>query len=115
MGLNQADEYGHAEGHYDCLTDEQLCSYKVGGKRLVKDITDKDAVLFLWVTSPMLERCFPIIGAWGFEYKSFFVWDKVKHNMGHYNSVRQELLLICTKGSCKPDVPKLVDSVQTIE
>lgn len=115
IGLNKADEYGHAERHYDCLDDEQLKRYKIGGKRLIQDITDKNAVLFLWVTSPLLERCFPIIKAWGFDYKSSFVWDKVKHNMGHYNSVRHELLLVCTKGSCKPDVSKLVDSVQSIE
>lgn len=114
VGLNQADEYGHAERHYDCLDDEQLKKYKVGN-RSVKDMMDKNAILFLWVTSPLLERCFPIIESWGFEYKSSFVWDKVKHNMGHYNSVRHELLLVCVKGSCKPDVPKLVDSVQSIE
>lgn len=35
--------------------------------------------------------------------------------MSHYNSVRHELLLIATRGSCKPDVSKLVDSVQSIE
>jgi N6-adenosine-specific RNA methylase IME4 len=35
--------------------------------------------------------------------------------MGHYNSVRHELLLICTRGSCTPDIKKLVDSVQSIE
>jgi N6-adenosine-specific RNA methylase IME4 len=35
--------------------------------------------------------------------------------MGHYNSVRHEFLLICTKGSCTPDVPKLLDSVVSIE
>lgn len=35
--------------------------------------------------------------------------------MGHYNSVRHELLLICTRGSCTPDVSELIDSVQTIE
>jgi N6-adenosine-specific RNA methylase IME4 len=69
----------------------------------------------MWVTSPLLERCFPIIRAWGFQYKASFVWDKVRHNMGFYNSVRHELLLIATKGSCKPDIPKLVDSVQSIE
>ena len=115
VGLNQADEYGHAERHYECLTDKQLCDYKVGDKRLVSDLADYNAVLFLWVTSPMLERCFAIIRAWGFQYKASFVWDKVKHNMGHYNSVRHEFLLICTKGSCKPDVSKLLDSVQSIE
>jgi N6-adenosine-specific RNA methylase IME4 len=31
--------------------------------------------------------------------------------MGHYNSVRHEFLLVCTKGSCTPDVLKLHDSV----
>ena len=35
--------------------------------------------------------------------------------MGHYNSVRHELLLVCTRGSCLPDVAKLFDSVQSIE
>jgi N6-adenosine-specific RNA methylase IME4 len=31
--------------------------------------------------------------------------------MGHYNSVRHELLLIATKGKCTPQVRKLFDSV----
>ena len=116
VGQNQADEYGHSERHYDCLNDRQLCEYRPGdGRRLVRDMADKDAVLFLWVTSPMLIRCAAIIEAWGFDYKASFVWDKVQHNVGHYNSVRHELLLICTRGSCKPDVPKLINSVQSIE
>jgi N6-adenosine-specific RNA methylase IME4 len=114
VGLNKCDEHGHAEQHYDCLDDNQLCDFKVGD-RLVKDMAEKDAVLFLWVTSPLLERSFAVMKAWGFSYKSSFIWDKVKHNMGFYNSVRHELLLIGTKGSCTPDVPKLVDSVQSIE
>jgi N6-adenosine-specific RNA methylase IME4 len=115
-GLNQADEYGHAERHYDCLDDKQLSEYRPGdGQRTVKELADKDAVLFLWVTAPMLERAFPIIKAWGFHYKTFFVWDKVKHNVGFYNSVRAELLVIATRGSCLPDSGKLIDSVQTIE
>src|SRR4030095_7531257 len=53
--------------------------------------------------------------AWGFEYKTAFIWDKVKHNYGHYNSVRHELLLIATKGSCVPDSNELYDSVVVIE
>lgn len=114
-GLNQADEYGHAEAHYNCLDDDQLIAFKPDGERLIKDLTDDDAVLFMWVTAPLLERCFPIINAWGFKYKSFFIWDKVRHNMGFYNSVRAELLLIGTRGSCLPDTGKLINSVQTIE
>ena len=94
------------------LDDEQLKKHRVGG-RLVKDVTDRNAVLFLWVPSPSLERCFAIIEAWGFEYKSSLVWDKVNHVPGPYNAIRHEFLLIATKGSCKPDVRKLIDSVQS--
>jgi N6-adenosine-specific RNA methylase IME4/ParB-like chromosome segregation protein Spo0J len=104
------------DDHYNCMTDEELCAYRPGsGNRSVKELADDDAVLFLWVTAPMLERCFPIIRAWGFQYKALFVWDKVRHNLGFYNSVRAELLLICTRGSCLPDTGKLIDCVQTIE
>ena len=63
----------------------------------------------------MLTLAFELVDSWGFKYKTLFVWDKVKHNYGHYNSVRNELLLICTRGSCTPDNVKLFDSVQQIE
>jgi N6-adenosine-specific RNA methylase IME4 len=56
-----------------------------------------------------------VFTAWGFAYKASFVWDKVKHNMGHYNSVRHEFLLVCTRGSCTPDAAQLFDSVQSVE
>lgn len=81
----------------------------------VKDISESNAVLFLWSTSPHLPEAFEVVKAWGFEYKAAFIWDKVKHNMGYYNSVRHELLLVCTRGSCTPDVKKLFDSVVSIE
>ena len=81
----------------------------------INKITEKDSILFLWVTSPLLDVSFDVIKAWGFKYKTSFVWDKIKHNMGHYNSVRHEFLLVATKGSCTPDNKKLYDSVQSIE
>ena len=67
------------------------------------DLAAPDAVLFLWVPSPLLADGWPLIAAWGFTYKASFVWDKVKHNYGHYNSVRHELLLIAPRGSCLPE------------
>jgi N6-adenosine-specific RNA methylase IME4 len=103
------DAYGHAERHYRTMSMEELCALPV------HDLAAPDAVLFLWATSPMLEKAFVIIRAWGFKYKASFVWDKVKHNFGHYNSVRHEHLLICTRGSCTPDNSELLDSVQSIE
>jgi ParB family chromosome partitioning protein len=101
--------YGAAEHHYPTMSIAELCLLPVS------QITEENAVLFLWTTSPLLKECFEVIHAWGFQYKTSFVWDKVKHNMGHYNSVRHELLLVCTKGSCTPDVSKLFDSVVSIE
>ena len=74
-----------------------------------------DAVLFLWTTSPFLEDSFKVINSWGFDYKTSMIWDKAKHNVGYYVSVRHEFLLISTKGSMLPEVPTLFDSVQTIE
>lgn len=116
-GNSGLDEYGHAERHYDTLSIDELCELVVdeGKDRQVKDIAEDNAVLFLWTTSPLLEDAFRVIRAWGFQYKSSFVWDKVKHNFGYYNSVRHEFLLIGTRGSCTPDNPKLHDSVVTIE
>lgn len=107
--------YGPAEHHYDQLTIKQLCDLKDEKGTHVAKIADKNAVLFLWVTSPLLQECFAVIEAWGFRYKTSFVWDKVRHNMGHYNSVRHEFLLLCTRGSCTPDSNKLHDSVVSIE
>lgn len=98
-----------ATDHYPTMSIAELCDLPVA------DIAEDNAVLFLWTTSPLLEDSFKVINAWGFRYKSSFVWDKIKHNMGHYNSVRHEFLLICTRGSCTPDVVKLYDSVQAIE
>lgn len=81
----------------------------------ITDLVSDNAVLFLWVTSPKLFEAKSIIDAWSFTYKTSMVWDKVKHNVGYYVSVRHEILLICTKGSFLPESGKLVDSVQSIE
>jgi N6-adenosine-specific RNA methylase IME4 len=103
------DGYGPAEFHYPTMTIGELCNLSI------REMAEENSILFLWVTSPLLEDSFEVIHAWGFEYKTSFVWDKIKHNMGHYNSVRHEFLLVCTHGSCTPDNMKLFDSVQTIE
>lgn len=100
---------GGASKHYQTMSLNEIFNLPV------KEISEKDSVLFLWVTSPLLEDGFEVIKTWGFKYKSSFIWDKIKHNMGHYNSVRHEILLIATKGSCVPDNKTLYDSVQSIE
>jgi N6-adenosine-specific RNA methylase IME4 len=108
-GDQLTERYGAARFHYDSMTIPELCALPVA------DLSSDDAVLFLWVTSPMLLDSAAVVKAWGFNYKSAFVWDKVKHNLGHYNSVRHELLLLCTRGRCLPDISKLFDSVVSVE
>lgn len=108
-GNTQPDYQTEQRDYYPVMKLTDICALDI------KSICEDNAVLFLWVTSPILEESFQVIKAWGFKYKSSFVWDKIKHNMGHYNSVRHEFLLICVRGSCQPDIPKLFDSVQSIE
>jgi len=95
--------------HYPSMSIGDICALPV------PQIAASHAVLFLWVTSPLLFEAPRVLEAWGFTYKAAFIWDKVKHNVGHYNSVRHELLLVATRGSCLPDVPTLYDSVVSIE
>lgn len=102
-------QLGGASKHYDTMSIAEL------SKLPVNKISEKNSILFLWVTSPLLEDAFKVVSSWGFKYKTSFIWDKVKHNMGHYNSVRHEILLVCTKGSCTPDNKVLYNSVQRIE
>lgn len=108
-GNTQPDYHTEQRDHYPVMPLSDICAIPV------REWAEDDSVLFLWVTSPILEDAFQVIRAWGFKYKASFVWDKVHHNMGHYNSVRHEFLLICVRGSCQPDVRKLFDSVQSIE
>ena len=102
-------EWGeYRETHYQAMDTQQICELGV------KEIRGEPSVLFLWATSPMIQDALRVINGWGFDYKAQFVWDKVKHNLGHYNSVRHELLLIATKGSMPPEVPERKDSVISI-
>lgn len=94
--------YGAADRHYPEMSIEDLCQLPVKAHAL------EDAILFMWITSPLLlQNPGPreVLEAWGFTYKSSFVWDKVLGNFGHYNHVQHEFLVICTRGSCLPDVP----------
>ena len=102
---NMPDNFTEQRDHYPVMALADICALPV------RDVVEDDAVLFLWVTSPILEEAFEVVNAWGFNYKASFVWDKMRPVMGHYNSVSHELLLVCTRGACMPDVIKLFDSV----
>jgi N6-adenosine-specific RNA methylase IME4 len=53
-----------------------------------------------------------LIEAWGFTYKTAFVWDKCKGFFGNYHNVEAEQLFVCTRGSCMPEVDTKEHQIQ---
>jgi N6-adenosine-specific RNA methylase IME4 len=102
-------DFTEQANHYQLMELEDIINLKV------KDMTEENAVLFLWSTSPILEDSFKVINAWGFRYKSSIIWNKETMVMGHYVGIQHEFLLICTKGACTPFIKELLPSVISIK
>jgi N6-adenosine-specific RNA methylase IME4 len=66
--------------------------------RDVASIAAPDCVLFLWATAPMLPHALVVMAAWGFDYRSHFVWIKDKFGTGYWNRSQHELLLVGVRG-----------------
>lgn len=81
------------ENHYPTMDLAEILAMDVAS------IAYEDAILFLWATAPQLPNCLEVVKAWGFEYKTNMVWDKVKIGMGYYVRGQHELLLICRRGN----------------
>lgn len=80
------------ENQYPTMSLEDICNLKV------KEITHEKAILFLWVTSPMLKNGITVLESWGFEYKTNAVWDKQVIGMGYFFRQQHEILLVGIKG-----------------
>lgn len=65
----------------------------------------EDCVLFLWATVPMLPQALEVMTAWGFTYKSHFVWVKNNIGNGYWNRNKHELLLVGTRGEVPAPAP----------
>ena len=89
------------------MSHEDICSLPI------KDIANKDAVLFLWATSPKLKEAMEVLDAWAFDFKSTAVWYKSRMIMGYYFRAQHELLLIATRGKGIP-VPEGSNRVSSV-
>jgi len=89
---NQATR-ASTDNHYDTLTVDQLCEMPIA-----KLAADK-CHMHLWTTNAFLPDSFRVIAAWGFEYKSCFIWCKPQMGIGNYWRVSHEFLLLGVKGS----------------
>ncbi|MCY2967616.1 MAG: MT-A70 family methyltransferase [Planctomycetota bacterium] len=83
---------GAASRHYRTMTLDDICGLPVS------NLTTDDAHLHLWTTNGFLSEAFQVIKAWGFEYKSCFVWVKPELGCGNYWRVSHEFLLLGVRG-----------------
>lgn len=91
---------GACELHYKTMKLDEM-------KKLpILKLSDKDCVLFLWTTYPMLKEALELIEAWGFTYKSIgFQWIKKNKSgkgwffgLGRWTRGNTEPCLIAVKG-----------------
>ena len=61
---------GGASAQYDLMSIKQL------EKLPVKQMAAENAVLFLWVTLPLMDEALLLVRSWGFKYKTQLAWDK---------------------------------------
>lgn len=111
-GLEKADTA--AASHYPTMATTAICELTGGDGRTVRELAQKDAVLFMWATFPLLEDGLAVMKAWGFDYKTAFVWDKERSNIGNYHDARAELLMIGVRGSCPIEIDTRPRQVQAI-
>ena len=98
---NNGNIRAKATSHYHTMNQnyiENLGEY-------IKNISDTNCMLFIWVTFPKLQEGLDTIKAWGFEYKTIgFNWIKKNKNgtnffgVGWYTKSNSEICLIGVKG-----------------
>jgi N6-adenosine-specific RNA methylase IME4 len=88
-----------ADNHYATSPLEQIKALSVAS------IMAKDSALFLWATVPMLPQALEVLAAWGFAYKSNFVWVKNRAGTGYWSRNKHEHLLIGTRGQIPAPAP----------
>ena len=71
----------------------------------VPSIAADDCALFLWTPGPTDDQAHEVIRAWGFTYKSQFVWVKPSIGMGYWCRSQHELLLVATRGDIPAPAP----------
>jgi len=80
---------------YPTMSVDEICELRV------QDIADKESVLFLWSTTPLLPYGFQVMEAWGFKYKTAIYWHKMSNGMGNWFRGQVEVLLMGIRGRVK--------------
>jgi N6-adenosine-specific RNA methylase IME4 len=81
--------------HYNTMSLDDICSMPI------ESLAADDAHLHLWTTNVFLFDAKRVMDAWGFEYRSVFVWVKPQMGIGNYWRVSHEFLLLGIRGNAK--------------
>jgi N6-adenosine-specific RNA methylase IME4 len=97
---NKNDHHRAITRAYSVMKTEDICALPI------KDISDNDCALFMWVADAFLPDAITIMKSWGFKYKTIaFIWDKREWTwsktrfMGQWTMKNCEIVLLGTKGT----------------
>ncbi len=79
--------------HYGGMTVDEICALPIAA------LAAPQAHLHLWTTNAFLFEAKRVLEAWGFEYKSCFVWVKTQMGIGNYWRVSHEFMLLGVRGN----------------
>lgn len=81
-----------AASKYPVLSVDEIASLPVG------ELAERNSVLFLWATVPMLPEGLRVMETWGFKYKTMITWQKLSWGMGFWFRGATEHLLVGIRG-----------------
>ncbi|MCL2082067.1 MAG: MT-A70 family methyltransferase [Oscillospiraceae bacterium] len=64
----------------------------------IKELTEENAHLWIWVTNGMLPYVFDVLDAYGFTFRNLFTWCKPRYTLGQYLRNASEYVIFATKG-----------------
>ena len=96
-GGSKGDGYSAGVNYYyDTMTMQEIKEMPL------KELTAKNAVLFMWATNPLLPEALETMKEWGFKYKTCITWKKERcKGMGYWFRGHTEHLLFGVKGKVK--------------
>lgn len=77
-GDKRAPQTGGCEDHYITMRLKDICELPV------EELSEDNAVLFMWVTSPLIQEGLEVVKAWGFKYKAMFIVVVVSSGNSHF-------------------------------
>lgn len=106
---------GAAENHYSTMSLDELFNMRP----MIDEWSDKDAVLVLWVTHPLLPEGLSLMESWGFKFKTtLFNWvketknGKIAFGGGNYTRACSELCLLGIRGKGLTRLNRSIRQVQ---